>query len=470
MAEIDLILVNGHVLTSGQLVDANVLVADGKIAGIVDPSCCPAARQTLDVSGLVVMPGMIDCHMHLGHGTSIAAPQVPGDADSESAAAAAGGITTFIPFILSTHDYTEVFSEIRDIMEAGSRIDFGMHFILANEMHLSRVGHYVRELGIPTIKFFMTGRGAEAQRLGMDNQDDGRLFRLIEELGKAGGMLCPHPENVEIVWTLQERVKVRDPEGRNGLASWNEARPAFVEAEAVNRAVYLARQEGVPVYLVHISSKEALDAALAARRAGDRVFIETCVHYLLFDTDSGFDGLGKVNPPLRTAEDREALWNALRDGHINTVTTDHVHRPKQAKLGGIWTAAPGFPGMETALCSLLEEAQKRSVPVETVSRLVSENPARIMGLPQKGTISIGADADFAIVDMNRPTTVTSADIKTSAGYSLFEGKSIGCSVVHTFVRGQPVLQDGKLVSQAVGTGRFVPRRLTHLHTNSRTGT
>lgn len=139
MAEIDLILVNGHVLTSGQLVDANVLVADGKIAGIVDPSCCPAARQTLDVSGLVVMPGMIDCHMHLGHGTSIAAPQVPGDADSESAAAAAGGITTFIPFILSTHDYTEVFSEIRDIMEAGSRIDFGMHFILANEMHLSRI-------------------------------------------------------------------------------------------------------------------------------------------------------------------------------------------------------------------------------------------------------------------------------------------------------------------------------------------
>lgn len=459
MAEIDLILANGRVLTSGQLVGANVLVEGGKIVGVVDRAHCPKARQTVDVSGLVVLPGMVDCHMHLGHGTSIAAPQVPGDAEAESAAAAVGGITTFIPFILSTRDYTESFPEIREIMEAGSRIDFGMHFIVANEVHLNRIGDYVRDLGVPTIKFFMTSRGAEAQRLGMDVQDDGRLFRLIEALGKAGGMLCPHPENVEIVWTLQERAKARDPEGRNGLASWNEARPAFVEAEAVNRVLYLARQEGVPVYLVHISSKEALDAALTARRAGDRIFIETCVHYLLFDTDSGFDGLGKVNPPLRTAEDREALWNALRDGHIDTVTTDHVHRPRQAKEGGIWAAAPGFPGMETALSSLLDEARKRSIPIERISRLVSENPARIMGLPHKGTISVGADADFAVVDMNQPTTISSDNIKSAAGYSLLEGKSIGCSIIHTFVRGQPVLLDGKLISQAVGTGRFVPRRL-----------
>lgn len=468
MAEADLILANGKVLTSGRLTDASVLVEDGKVVGIVNHSSPPTAKQTVDVSGLVILPGMIDCHMHLGHGTSIAAPQVPGDADSESAAAAVGGITTFIPFILSTRDYVEAFPEIRDIMEAGSRVDFGMHFIVANEMHLSRIGHYVRDLGVPTIKFFMTSRGAEAQRLGMDTQDDGRLYRLIEELGRAGGMLCPHPENVEIVWTLQERAKAQDPEGRNGLVSWNDARPSFVEAEAVNRVLYLARQEGVPVYLVHISSKEALEAALAARRAGDRIFIETCVHYLLFDIDSGFDGLGKVNPPLRTVEDREALWSALRAGHIDTVTTDHVHRPKQAKLGGIWAAAPGFPGMETALCALLDEAQKRSVPIEMISRLVSENPARIMGLPQKGTISVGADADFAIVDMNRPTTVAPSNIKSSAGYSLFEGKSLSCSIIHTFVRGQPVLRDGKLVSQAVGKGRFVPRRLPFIP-NSRAG-
>lgn len=460
MAEADLMLANGRVLTSGQLLDANVLVADGKVVGIVDRSSHSPAKETLDVSGLLVLPGMVDCHMHLGHGTNIAAPQVPGDADSETAAAAAGGVTTYIPFILSTRDYTEAFPEIRKIMEAGSRIDFGMHFIVANEVHLNRIGHYVRDLGVPTIKFFMTSRGPEAQRLGMENQDDGRLFRLIEALAESGGMLCPHPENVEIVWALQDRAKARDPEGRKGLVSWNEARPPFVEAEAVNRVLYLARQEGVPVYLVHISSKEALDAALAARRRGDRVFIETCVHYLLFDTGSGFDGFGKVNPPLRTPEDREALWSALRAGHIDTVTTDHVHRPKQAKEGGIWAASPGFPGMETALCALLEEAQKRGVPVEIISRLVSENTARIMGLPQKGTISVGADADFAIVDMNRPTTITATDIKSSAGYSLFEGKSIGCSVIHTFVRGQPVLQNGNLVSQAVGTGRFVPRRLT----------
>ncbi|NRC57337.1 dihydroorotase [Neoaquamicrobium sediminum] len=301
----------------------------------------------------------------------------------------------------------------------------------------------------------------------MENQDDGRLFRVIEELGKAGGMLCPHPENVEIVWALQERAKARDPDGQKGLVSWNEARPPFVEAEAVNRVLYLARQEKVAVYLVHISSKVALDAALAARRAGDRIFIETCAHYLLFDVDSGLDGLGKVNPPLRTADDREALWSAIERGDIDTVTTDHVHRPKQAKLGGIWAAAPGFPGMQTALCSLLDEARKRSIPIETISRLVSENPARIMGLPQKGSICVGADADFAVVDMHRPTAVSRESIQSTAGYSLLEGKSIACSVVHTFVRGKPVLQDGVLVPQAVGTGRFVPRQLTHIHPKDR---
>ena len=467
MAEVDLILVNGQVLSSGALIEANVLVEHGKVAGIVDRSHCPAACQTVDVSGLVVLPGMVDCHIHLGHGSSIAAPRAPDDADAESAAAAAGGIKTFIPFILSTRDYAEAFPEIRDLIEAGSRVDFGMHFIVANEVHLSQINHYVREIGVPTIKFFMTSRGPEAERLGMENQDDGRLFRVIEELGKAGGMLCPHPENVEIVWALQERAKARDPEGRKGLASWNEARPPFVEAEAVNRVLYLARQESVPVYLVHISSKEALNAALAARRAGDRIFIETCVHYLLFDVDSGLDGLGKVNPPLRTAEDREALWSALKQGDIDTVTTDHVHRPKQAKIGGIWAAAPGFPGMQTALCSLLDEARRRSIPIETISRLVSENPARIMGLTQKGVIAVGADADFAVVDMNRPTAVSQESIKSTAGYSLLEGQSIGCTVVHTFVRGKPVLQDEILVPQAVGTGRFVPRQLTHSHPKHR---
>ncbi|MFC3721963.1 dihydroorotase [Neoaquamicrobium sediminum] len=467
MAEVDLILVNGQVLSSGALVEANILVNHGKVAGIVDPSHCAAAGQTVDCTGLVVLPGMVDCHIHLGHGTSIAAPQVPGDADAESAAAAAGGITTFIPFVLDTRDYADAFPEIRDLIEAGARVDFGMHFIVANEVHISQISRYVRELGVPTIKFFMTSRGPEAERLGMENQDDGRLFRVIEELGKAGGMLCPHPENVEIVWALQERAKARDPDGQKGLVSWNEARPPFVEAEAVNRVLYLARQEKVAVYLVHISSKVALDAALAARRAGDRIFIETCAHYLLFDVDSGLDGLGKVNPPLRTADDREALWSAIERGDIDTVTTDHVHRPKQAKLGGIWAAAPGFPGMQTALCSLLDEARKRSIPIETISRLVSENPARIMGLPQKGSICVGADADFAVVDMHRPTAVSRESIQSTAGYSLLEGKSIACSVVHTFVRGKPVLQDGVLVPQAVGTGRFVPRQLTHIHPKDR---
>ena len=145
------------------------------------------------------------------------------------------------------------------------------------------------------------------------------------------------------------------PEGKGGLAAWNDSRPPFVEAEAVHRVATLARQAGAPVYMVHCTSAAALEAALAQRRLGTDLTIETCTHYLTHTIDWKGGDIGKVGPPIRTASDTEALWAALKAGSIDVVATDHVHRHVAAKAGGIWKASPGFPGLQTLLPVLLGE-------------------------------------------------------------------------------------------------------------------
>ena len=221
-----------------------------------------------------------------------------------------------------------------------------------------------------------------------------------------------------------------------------------------------------PVYIVHCTSAEALDAAVRARGAGSTVHVETCPHYLTHDIDwPGFGpyggDLGKINPPVRTAADREALWRGLADGRIDTVATDHVHRDASGKAGGIWAASPGCPGLETLLPVMLTEGyHKRSIPLARIAQLLSGNPARLMGLAQnKGRIAIGMDADFAAVDLGATWTLEKAQIQSSAGYSIYEGWRFKGRVVHTLVRGRPVLRDRALMEDAVGTGRYVRRKL-----------
>jgi dihydropyrimidinase len=254
-----------------------------------------------------------------------------------------------------------------------------------------------------------------------------------------------------------------DPDGKGGLATWNASRPPFVEADAVQRACYVARIAGAPLYVVHTSSAEALDAALRQREAGTRVFIETCPHYLTHDVSWAGGVRGKINPPLREPADREALWRSLLDGSVDTIATDHVHRDATSKEGGIWNASPGCPGMETMLPVLLSEGHaKRGLTLARIATLTATNPARIMGLGHaKGAIILGLDADLAIVDPGSRWTVTRGSVVSSAGYSIYEGQELTGRVVHTLVRGRFALRDGALQDGAIGTGRYLRRRLAH---------
>ena len=458
----DLLIRNGTAILPDQAPAAcDLAVRDGRIAALLAPGAPADAAESLDATGLHVFPGVLDVHLHLGHGNDISRPRAPEDAAHETAAAAAGGITCLIPYLMASDPFEAIFDDVVAVTEAGARIDFGYHFCISTEAQLAAVPRYAAEMGVPSFKLFMNNRGGEGKRLGLPDINDGFLLRLCEAAAACGGMVCPHPETIELAWVCRERARAADPDGAGGLATWNASRPPFVEADAVQRAALVAHHAGAPLYVVHTSSKEALDAALRHRQAGAQVLIETCPHYLTHD--QGWEGgtVGKINPPLRAASDRDALWAALLAGQVDTVATDHVHRALPAKEGGIWAASPGCPGMETLLPVLLSEGHhKRGMALKQVARVLSANPARLMGLGHcKGRIAPGLDADLALVDLDAEWEVRREDVLSSAGYSIYEGWRLRGRVVHTVARGGFVLRDGVVAEGTVGRGRYVRRKI-----------
>jgi dihydropyrimidinase len=440
-------------------VAADIGISDGRIAAVLAPGAMAEAADVLNASGKTVLPGVIDVHLHLGHGKDIARPRVPEDAATETAAAAIGGVTTFIPYLMATDPFETLFEEVTSVTEAGARIDFGYHFIISTEDQLAGVPRYAREFGAPSFKIFMNNRGGEGARLGLPDIDDGFLLRLCEAAAENGGMVCPHPENIEAAWVLRNRVMARDPDGRGGLPAWNATRPPFVEADAVQRAGLFARETGARLYIVHTSSREALVAGLRARDAGTDIVVETCPHYLTHDVDWEGGDVGKINPPLRERDDRDALWAGILAGDVDTVATDHVHRDISAKAGGIWKASPGCGGLETLLPVMLTEGHhQRGLPLGRIASLLASTPADAMGIShRKGRIAVGLDADLAIVDLGREYLFKREDVRSSAGYSIYEGRHFKGQVVHTLVRGRFAVRDGALVDAAVGSGRYLRR-------------
>jgi dihydroorotase-like cyclic amidohydrolase len=457
----DLLIRGGDAVLPGtDGVRADIAVSGGKIAGILAPGNGAGARETLDAGGLVVFPGVIDVHLHLGHGHDIAQPRVPEDAASETAAAAVGGVTTMIPYLMATEPFEVIFDDVRTVTEGGARIDFSYHFIISTEAQLAAVPRYVRDIGVTSFKIFMNNRGGEGKRLGLPDIDDGFLFRLCEAAAEHGGLVCPHPENIEVAWVLRDRLMAQDPDGLGGLAAWNASRPPFLEADAVQRVGLFARQTGARLYIVHTSSRLALEEGRRARANGTDITIETCPHYLTHSIGWSRGDVGKINPPLREPSDCAALWDGIADGTIDTVATDHIHRNLSSKDGGIWKASPGCPGIDTLLPVLLSEGHhRRKLSLGRIASVAAQAPAKAMGLShRKGRIALGLDADFAIVDLQAEHTPQASNLKSSAGYSIYEGVPLRGRVRHTLVGGRFVLLNNELVADAVGTGRFIPRQ------------
>jgi dihydropyrimidinase len=435
------------------LVDADVVIQDGKIAGIIAADTPDRdGEEVVDVDGLTVLPGGIDPHVHLGK--DIRVPKDPDDADLETASAVAGGVTTMLVYLMSADPYAEVFERSRKVMADHARTDFGFHFVLGTPEHLKELPSYVEDLGVSSFKFFMNFRGDEGAYLGMPGNDDAFMYDLLGLAADNHAMVNPHPENVELVWRLREQPR---DESNGPLAAWNASRPPFVEAEAQQRVAYLASVTGASVYAVHTSSRAALEATLRQRATYPHLFVETCTHYLTLSTESDCGTYGKVNPPLRQPDDVEALWAGFADGSVDTIGSDHNARHRTAKEKDIWSASAGFPGVGVMLPLTLAEGLRRGIDLGRIVDATSTRAAKLFGLyPRKGVIRVGSDADLAVVDLHAPTTVDAATQYSAAEYTPWQGRDVPLKMVHTLVGGQFALRDGQLTDRS--PGRYLHRQ------------
>jgi dihydropyrimidinase len=417
-------------------------VRDGRIAALLAHDTYAAADRVIECDGRWIMPGVIDPHVHFGFGS----PET--DFVTESRSAVIGGVTSALSFY-RTADFRTAFDAYRERAAAQSCIDFGLHFGITSHLHVQTLAECSKRFGVTSYKLYLMYKGAAGLAQGFTEIDDGLLFAAAKATAAIdGAVLGIHCENVEVIPYLREPLRAA---GRDDLRAWNEQSPDFLEAENVHRACYFASKVGCPINIVHLSSREALDEARRHRRTSPApIYVETCPHYLLLDDAAPAGVLAKVNPPIRSRADVDAMWEGIADGSIDTVGTDHVPRKRSTKAGkGIWASSNGFPGVATMLPVMIHEGHhRRGIAPERIAAVLSRNAARIYRMASKGTLAVGYDADITIVDPALERTVDPTSLESFADYSPYEGMTLKGWPVATFVRGVEVMRDGVVARNA----------------------
>lgn len=458
-APVDTIVRNGRVVTSSDVFEAAIAIRDGRIAAIGDEREMPEAARYLDAGGRYVLPGLIDCHVHLGAEYD--------DWRGGPAAAAHAGLTTLIAFGFQEdagrEPLPDAVARLRSEVERESVLDAGTHFILPNQPRVLPDIPRAIEQGVTSFKMFMTYK-----RRGDRMCPDDFIARAMDVVAVHGGVVQLHAENGDVLHYLEEKALA---EGRVHPRDFPATCPDWAEEEAINRGILLGGLTGCPVYIVHLSTKLGLERIKRAQAEGHRVWTETCPQYLLL-SDAEMERWGplaKIGPPLRRADgpDRDALWDGLAQGHVATLASDHAPRAKAVKEPG-WQnifvdpagrSIPfGAPSIETLVpLALGEGVARRGLPISWLARVMAENPARIFGLyPRKGAIRVGADADLTIVDPDVEWTISSADHHGMAGFTLYEDWRVRGRPWMTLLRGEVLLSEGKL-QQGPGFGRYLAR-------------
>jgi len=455
---VDTLVAGGRVVTATDVVETAVAIAGGRIVALGPESHLPRAERVIDATGKVVLPGLIDCHLHVGAEYD--------DWRTAPLAAARTGLTTLLPFVVydEGESLPRAIARLREEAEALSVLDFGFHVILNHEPHILEGLPEAVRLGVTSFKLFMTYKKRPKRMVS-----DEFIARTMDRLAALGGLCQLHCENGDILCYLEDKAIA---EGRTAPADFPATCPDWTEEEAINRAILIGRLTGCPVYVVHLSTRLGLERIKRAQAEGQRVWAETCPQYLLL-TDREMERWGpfaKIGPPLRPAEgpDRGALWEGAAAGFVATVASDHSPRVPAAKEPGrrnIFVDAEGkpipfgAPSLETLVPLVYSEGVvNRGLPLPWLARVLAENPARIFGLwPRKGAIRIGADADLTLWDPAPEWTIQQSQHLGIAGFTPYEGWRVRGRPWMTLVRGQVVLNPAGELEQKPGFGRYLAR-------------
>lgn len=435
-APIDILIRGAEVATPHGVRDADVAISGGRIAAVAESGALdPGAGRTIDAHGLLLLPGVVDEHVH---------PIYLDDPRDTSLVAARGGVTSVMHFAYA-HPGESLLESVEELRErcAGSVLDFAIHAGMFDPAEQLSEMEAVAATGVRTFKLFL----AYAAQGWMT--DDAALVSVLERASDLDSMVMVHCENGPAIDALERRAR-RGELGEDPIAAMLATRPAVLEAEATNRALAIAEALDAPIFIVHVTNERALDAVRAARARGQWAIAETCPQYLwLTEADvHRYGALAKIGPPLRTQADTEALWEALADGTLQCVGSDHVpkKRPGEFTHEQVLDAGFGAPSIETMLTLVYEGAANSRISIERMVQILSENPARAFGLwPHKGCIAVGADADLVLWDPTAERTLGAGH--SNAGYSLYDGRSVSGTPLEVIVGGRSVVRDGQLLDE-----------------------
>jgi dihydropyrimidinase len=446
---------NGTVVTAAEATSADVLVDDEKVAQI-GVSLNVEADTVIDAGGKYVLPGGVDVHTHfdLPFGGSFCSD----DFGTGTRAAAFGGTTTCVDF--AVQDYGESLRQGLDRwFEKGEKAqtDYGLHMIVreVNDAILSEMDHLVGE-GITSFKLFMAYPGVFML-------DDGSIFKAMQRAADSGALILMHAENGGPINVLVDQLLA---DGKTDPVYHGVSRPAALEGEAVRRAFTLAELAGAPAYIVHLSSRDALNAVREARDKGLPAYAETCPQYLYLSHDDmarpGFEGAKFVcSPPLRTADHHDDLWKGLSAGDLQVVSTDHApfNYQGQKDLGkGDFAKIPnGLPSVEDRFTLIFQGVRDGKITLTHFVDLVATAPAKMFGLyPRKGTIAPGFDADIVVFDPDVERTLSAETHHMNVDYSCYEGKTVWGLPEVVMQRGRVLVENGEWHGKE-GHGRFISR-------------
>lgn len=452
---VDTILHGGTVVSNDATTHQDVAIKDGRIVALGDAAIMPDARETIDVRGLIVLPGMIDAHAHFTFDDWTAGPRL----------SAFGGVTTSIVFLQGRGAPVDLVRQGMEEAGARSVVDFAFHVILqpvpeADPDELIDGIPEAAALGVRSFKIFMGYR-----RSGRNLVTDDFLYRAMKVMRSLGALPMVHAENADLIWALeQEQIAA----GKVAPEHYPASRPIVAETEAIHRAAEIAKAAESPLYVVHLTTPQGLEIIKARMAQGQRVYTETCPQYLLLTEKemTRWGPMAKIGPPMRTPAENDGLWRGLREGWIPIVASDHAaHDPvfKQPGWQNIFNDERGVsipfgaPSAETLVPLMYSEGVvKRKLPLWWLARVLAENPARTFGLyPRKGVIAPGADADVTIIDPRARVELRGAELHSRTSFTPYEGWRLRGRPVLTMVRGRVLLKDGALHQQP-GFGTYLP--------------